>query len=142
MAAFTYLELIDLIDKIEELDDEAKKIESLDDVLIAAAGLKTLYQAQIVKELMRDSLKFVHKMTKPQIEKAIQEAGKSSEDEIEPSEYFTRQGFNARSMRDKILEDFPPLWTLHDTLRIYNEDKGVYEADDSGLIEREIRLCT
>lgn len=138
MANFTYKELIHLIDEIEQLTDDAEKFERLEDVFIAASGLKPMYQAQIVKELMRDTLKAVHKLTKPQLEKAIQQAGKLPDD-AELSDYFTHQGFNARAMRDKILSDFPPIWTLHDTLRIYNEATGVYDSDDYGRIERTIR---
>ena len=138
MANFTYTDLIPLIDQIEQLTDNAEKFDRLEDVFIATSGLKPMYQAQIVKELMRDTLKAVHKLTKPQLQKAIQEAGKSETDG-DLSDYFTQHGFNARAMRDKILEAFPPIWTLHDILRIYNKQTGVYNADEYGRIEKVIR---
>ena len=138
MANFTYKDLIPWIDEIEQLTDDAEKFDRLEDVFIATSGLKPMYQAQIVKELMRDTLKTVHKLTKPQLQKAIQDAGKSETDG-DLSDYFTQHGFNARAMRDKILEDFPPIWTLHDILRIYNEKTGIYDADEYGRIEKVIR---
>lgn len=130
----------DAIDAIEELTDENEKLSRLNTLFSETSGLKPIYQAQIVKELMRDVLKSVHKMTKPQIEKAIKDADRAVNGaDAEHSDYFTEKGFNARAMRDKIISEFPQLWTLHDTLRIYNAQTGVYETDEAGEIEKMTR---
>lgn len=128
------------IDEIDKLTDENEKLSRLDTLFSETSGLKPIYQAQIVRELMRDGLKSVHKMTKPQIEKAIKDADRAVDGaDAERSDYFTEKGFNARAMRDKIIAEYPPLWTLHDTLRIYNAQTGVYETDEAGEIEKMTR---
>ena len=118
-------------------EDAERSLDALQDILTETTRLAPLFQAAVVKRL--GELKHFHNMTKSALEKEIKRLGAIDNASLDEFEFWTDAGFNARAMRDALLADFPPIWTLHGEVRLYDEATGIYKPDDTGSIEKSVR---